>query len=289
MKKITPFKKTNLKFYIILLVIILSTGLTNAQVIVTKDIDYIADSVYHDNKDFLDIYMPEGKKDVPVIVYVHGGALLKGNKSWGEDIGNKVAESGIGLVSVNYRLSPEFQHPAHLNDVTTATAWVIKNIASFGGNPREIYIGGHSAGAYLAALIAIDFSVLEAHNIPKTKIAGAILISPFLYVEETAKDRIKTDPIYKTIWGNEPESWLQASVTPHILPDRDNILLVYADGDDDWRKNQINRFAEEMKSAGNLDILTREVSNRNHNTIISGIPEDDDLITKLIIDFVMKE
>ena len=112
----------NLKFYITLLSIILSAVLVNAQVIITEDIDYIAASVYNDNKDFLDIYMPEGKKDAPVIVYFHGGALLMGNKSWGKDIGHKVAESGIGLVSVNYRLSPDFQHPAHLNDAAAATA-----------------------------------------------------------------------------------------------------------------------------------------------------------------------
>ena len=279
----------NLKFYATSLLLILSTVLVNAQVIVTKDIDYITDSVYDDHKDFLDIYMPEDKKDVPVIVYIHGGALLMGNKSWGEVIGNKVAESGIGLVSVNYRLSPEFQHPTHLNDVAAATAWVINNIEAYGGNPQKVYIGGHSAGAYLAALVAIDFSVLQAHNIMDSKIAGAILISPFLFVEETAKDRIQMDSIYKTIWGNEPQSWIQASVTPHILPHRDNILLIYADGDDDWRKEQINRFAKEMTSAGNLRILTNEVSDRNHTSIISAILDNDDMIANLIIDFVLKE
>ena len=279
----------NLKFYATSLLLILSTVLVNAQVIVTKDIDYITDSVYDDDKDFLDIYMPEDKKEVPVIVYIHGGALLMGNKSWGEGIGNKVAESGIGLVSVNYRLSPEFQHPTHLNDVAAATAWVINNIEAYGGNPQKVYIGGHSAGAYLAALVAIDFSVLQAHNIMDSKIAGAILISPFLFVEETAKVRIERDSIYKTIWGNEPQSWIQASVTPHILPNRDNILLIYADGDDDWRKEQINRFAKEMTSAGNLRILTNEVSDRNHTSIISAILDNDDMIANLIIDFVLKE
>ncbi len=279
----------NLKFYATSLLLILSTVLVNAQVIVTKDIDYIDDSVYDDDKDFLDIYMPEDKKEVPVIVYIHGGALLMGNKSWGEGIGNKVAESGIGLVSVNYRLSPEFQHPTHLNDVAAATAWVINNIEAYGGNPQKVYIGGHSAGAYLAALVAIDFSVLQAHNIMDSKIAGAILISPFLFVEETAKVRIERDSIYKTIWGNEPQSWIQASVTPHILPNRDNILLIYADGDDDWRKEQINRFAKEMTSAGNLRILTNEVSDRNHTSIISAILDNDDMIANLIIDFVLKE
>ncbi len=279
----------NPKFYTTSLLIILSTVLVNAQVIVTTDIDYIADSVYNENKDFLDIYMPEGKKDAPVIVYFHGGALLMGNKSWGKDIGHKVAESGIGLVSVNYRLSPDFQHPAHLNDVATATAWVINNIKAYGGNPKKVYVAGHSAGAYLAALLAIDFSVLQAHNIEQSKIIGAILISPFLFVEETAKVRIERDSIFKTIWGNEPQSWMRASVTPHILPDRDNILLIYADGDDNWRKEQNERFATAMTAAGNLRVITKEVPNRAHLTLLTAILDDDDMIVDLIRDFVLKE
>jgi len=265
------------------------TAAIKKQAIITKDIDYVADSEYDNQKDLLDIYMPEGEKDVPVIVYFHGGALLQGDKSMGEGIGNQLAESGIGLVSVNYRLSPDFKHPAHLNDVAKATAWVINNIKDYGGSPEKVYIGGHSAGAYLAALLAIDESVLQAQHIDLSKIAGSVLISPFLYVEQTAKDRIATDPIYKSIWGDDFKSWKQASVTPHISANRDNILLLYADGDDDWRKAQIKRFARSMTVAGNYQVHTQEVPNRDHISIITGITEEDDRIANLIIDFVLKK
>ena len=279
----------NMKFYCCTLLLLLNSILADAQVIVTKDVDYINDSVYDNGKDLLDIYMPQGKKNVPVIVYFHGGALLMGDKSLGESIGNKIAESGIGLVSVNYRLSPEFQHPTHVNDAAAATAWVIKNIDGYGGNPLKVYVGGHSAGAYLAALLAIDPSLLQIHKIEDSKLAGAVLISPFLYVEETAKDRIEKDSIYQTIWGNDPQSWIQASVKPHILPNRDNILLIYADGDDAWRKEQNERFATAMTSAGNLRVFTKEVPNRTHTTLIKAILDNDDMIVNLLSDFVMKE
>jgi acetyl esterase/lipase len=279
----------NMKFYCCTLLLLLNSILADAQVIVTKDVDYINDSVYDNGKDLLDIYMPQGKKNVPVIVYFHGGALLMGDKSLGESIGNKIAESGIGLVSVNYRLSPEFQHPTHVNDAAAATAWVIKNIDGYGGNPQKVYVGGHSAGAYLAALLAIDPSLLQIHKIEDSKLAGAVLISPFLYVEETAKDRIEKDSIYQTIWGNDPQSWIQASVKPHILPNRDNILLIYADGDDAWRKEQNERFATAMTSAGNLRVFTKEVPNRTHTTLIKAILDNDDMIVNLLSDFVMKE
>jgi acetyl esterase/lipase len=279
----------NIKFYCCTLLLLLSSILADAQIILTKDVDYMNDSVYDNGKNLLDIYMPQGKKNVPVIVYFHGGALLNGDKSWGADIGNKIAESGIGLVSVNYRLSPEFQYPTHVNDAAAATAWVIKNIDGYGGNPQKVYVAGHSAGAYLAALLAIDSSLLQIHEIEDSKLAGAVLISPFLYVEETAKDRIEKDSIYQTIWGNDPQSWIQASVKPHILPNRDNILLIYADGDDAWRKEQNERFATAMTDIGNLRVFTKEVPNRTHTTLLTAILDNDDMIVNLLSDFVMKE
>ena len=54
-------------------------------------------------------------------------------------------------MAANYRLSPGVMHPAHVQDAAAATAWVYNNIAEFGGDPQNIYVSGHSAGAYLAA------------------------------------------------------------------------------------------------------------------------------------------
>ncbi len=277
-----------MKFCSFTLLLLLIASFANAQIVVTKDVDYIEGSNYKNGRDLLDIYMPQSKKNVPVIVYFHGGALTMGDKSWGEDIGTKLAKTGIGMVSVNYRLSPEFQHPSHVNDAAAATAWVLKKIDEYGGDPQKVYVGGHSAGAYLAALLAIDSSLLKIHEIEYNMLKGAVLISPFLYVEETAKNRIELDSTYQP-WGDDPLSWRRASVKPHILPNRDNILLIYADGDDAWRKEQNERFASAMLAAGNDRIFTEEVPNRTHSTLLSAILESYDKIVDLLHDFVMKE
>jgi acetyl esterase/lipase len=279
----------NLKIYSFALILMIITVYANAQVAVTRDIDYIPNSVYEDGRDLLDIYMPEGVNDAPVIVYFHGGGLLRRDKSAGKNIGYQVAKSGIGLISANYRLSPDFHHPDHVQDAAAATEWAINNIKEYGGNPEKVYVGGHSAGAYLAALLAIDPSILKLNEIENSQIAGAVLLSPFLFVEETAKVRIERDSIYKSIWGNDPHSWLKASVTPHIGPNRDNILLIYADGDEAWRKDQNERFARAMLDAGNHRIFIYEVSNRTHGSLISAIQDNDDMIVNLICDFVLNK
>lgn len=249
--------------------------------VITRDVDYLEDVDYSDNKDKLDIFMPENAKDVPVIVFFHGGALQQGNKSWGENIAARLVPLGFGVVSANYRLSPGVMHPAHIEDATAAFAWVVENIKQYGGDPDQLIVSGHSAGAYLAVLMALDESFLAGQKLKLKAIEGTIAISPFLYVEETAKTR----PM--TVWGEDPANWLRASVTPQIAKDKAPILLIYADGDADWRKEQNDRFAKNMKGNGNV-VQVFEQSNRKHLTIITDMNKPDDEIGEKVAEFVMK-
>ncbi len=82
---------------------------------VVRDVDYIGGADYADGKDLLDVYMPEGAENVPVIVFFHGGALRFGTKNQGRSVAARLVPQGIGIVAANYRLSPVFQHPAHID------------------------------------------------------------------------------------------------------------------------------------------------------------------------------
>ena len=264
--------------YIVVLWII--TGIASADPVVYRDLDYIDGMVYEEDKDRLDVYMPADAQNVPVIVYFHGGALSFGKKELGEKVALRAVENGIGFVSANHRLSPAVTYPAHIEDAAAATAWVIKNIGEYGGDSNNIYLAGHSSGAYLATVLKINARHLAEYGIDAATIQGAIPISPFLYVEETAAVRPKN------VWGTEPADWLRASTTHHIREDSGRILLIYADGDAAWRKSQIIRFSDAMQATGNDAVEAVEVPNRNHGSLISLIAAEDDQITSLIAAFV---
>ena len=266
----------------ILITVFALAGHASAEIVLNSGLDYKADTVYEDDKDLLDIYMPVDAKNVPVVVYFHGGALSMGSKAGGKAVAERIVSSGIGVVSANYRLSPRFMHPAHIDDAASATAWVFENIERFGGDPKKIFVAGHSAGGYLAALLALDASHLSAHSLGSESLRGAIPISPFLYVEETAPERPKT------VWGENPNVWLSASITPHIHAGQRPMLLIYADGDADWRRKQNDRFAAAMNAAGNDDVRLVEVSNRDHMSLISEIAANDDRIVDLIVKFIQE-
>lgn len=246
----------------------------------SRDLDYVAGVEYADARDRLDVYMPQGTSGAPVLIYFHGGQLLSGEKSEGEALAARIVPQGIGVVSANYRLSPGVMHPAHVQDAAAAVAWVFANIERLGGDANQVFVGGWSSGAYLAVLMAVDSRYLGAHHLTPDRVRGWIPISPFLYVEETAPDRPRT------IWGDDPDGWLEASVTPYDRAGVGPTLLIYADGDDAWRREQNDRLSSELRAAGNRDVRLVEVPNRSHTGLVRQLGDADDRIADLVVEFV---
>ena len=268
------------RMVLVVFALILGTTPASSQLVTARDVDYRSEVDFADGKDRLDIYMPAEAEAAPVIVFFHGGGLRGGDKESGSSLAERFVPSGVGIVSANYRLSPDVMHPAHIEDAAAAFAWVVKNVKRYGGDPDNVYVAGQSAGAYLAALLAIDASHLARHGLEVSSIRGTIPISPFLYVEETAADR------EKDVWGEHPPDWLAASVTPHIKVGKGPMLLIYADGDDEWRRHQIDRFGDAMRAVGNDDVKVVEVPNRTHGTLIPGVTAEDDQIGGLVLRFL---
>ena len=116
----------------------------------------------------LDIYLPAAADSgpLPVFINIHGGGWTHGHKEWmGLNAPPLVAAPAI-YVSAAYRLAPAHRHPAQLEDCLAAVAWVHANIAAFGGDPRRIHIGGHSAGGHLAALVTLRPELYPRFGLP---------------------------------------------------------------------------------------------------------------------------
>src|SRR5262249_4774312 len=147
------------------------------------EVEAVTDIDYHGGKDAdkvrhrLDLFLPKGQKDYPVLVFVHGGAWTKGSKKGFEGLARLFASNGVGTAITNYRLSPQVKHPAHAQDVAMAVAWVHKHIAKHGGRPDQLFLSGHSAGGHLVALLGTDPAYLEAAGVPLKDIKGGIPIS----------------------------------------------------------------------------------------------------------------
>jgi len=232
---------------------------------VVRDLSYLSGGVSAPNKGRLDLYLPREVTRFPVIVSIHGGALVEGDKSGQEFVGRRFAAAGIGTAVINYRLSPEVSHPAHVQDVAAAFAWVKRFIGEFAGRADSIFVIGHSAGAYLAALLATDGSYLESHRLTFADIRGVVAVSGFYWVERVAQDRPKS------VWGDDKRAWVEASPPHYLGPTLPPMLLIYADGDEPARRRQNVDMAYAARSAGNDSVELVEVSGRDHRSLWSGL------------------
>lgn len=124
----------------------------------------------------LDVYPQKSLSGAPVLLYVHGGAWTRGDKDAVNALPSYAERNGFLLISTGYRLTPEVDAGGQAEDVASAIAWVKENAASYGGDPQRITLVGHSAGAHLVALVAIDPGYLAKHNLAPKDLAGVICL-----------------------------------------------------------------------------------------------------------------
>jgi acetyl esterase/lipase len=252
---------------------------------VTKNVDYIPNADYAGGKDRLDLYIPSGVTNAPVIFSIHGGALSGGDRSEDTFVGQRLAPAGYLTVVISYRLTPEVSHPGHIQDVAAAFAWVKRNIRQHGGDPNRIIVIGHSAGAYLGMLLATDPRYLAAHKLSPGDIKGLVPVSAFFWVDKpgVAPDRPKD------VWGTDPKVWVDASPPRYLRAGLPPVLLIDTDGDEDWRQQQNIDMAAALRSAGNKDVTTRQVRGRTHMSVWTNMLDgESEETSSLILEFVKR-
>lgn len=129
----------------------------------------------------LDVYRPAaGAAQAPVIVFFYGGNWVSGSRADYAFVGQALAARGYVVVIPDYRLYPQVRYPDFLNDAASAVAWTRREIGKYGGDPARVYLMGHSAGAYNAAMLAVDPRWLGKEGIAPSVLRGWIgLAGPY--------------------------------------------------------------------------------------------------------------
>jgi acetyl esterase/lipase len=184
--------------------------------------DKAADLAYGaDPRNTLDVYAPtrqNGSALAPVVVFFYGGNWNAGSKADYEFIGEALASRGIVAVVADYRLYPQVRYPEFLQDSAGAVAWAAREIKKYGGNPERLYVMGHSAGAYNAAMVALDERLLSAYGLTPAALRGWIgLAGPydFLPIENE-----NTKPVFfhpNTPPQSQPINQVTRSAPPALL------------------------------------------------------------------------
>ena len=283
-----------MKYIAALLIVAALPSQVQAQTTPTKsNIPYVENG--HERQ-VLDIYAPPNAKNLPVVLWIHGGGWQVGDKS---DVKLKpqwFMDKGLMFVSTNYRLLPNVDMGTLIRDVAKSFIWVQKHIAEYGGDPRRVLVGGHSAGAQLASILCTDDRYLKAEGVSFDVLIGCVPVDGDTYdvpaIIETAETRLRVHGFppprngHRVKFGNTPENHKDFSAVTHIAKGKgipSFLILHVADHPD--TSAQAQRLGAVLKDSGIATTLFGAKAT-NHSKLNDDLGLPDDPATAALSEFV---
>jgi acetyl esterase/lipase len=223
----------------------------------TSDLPYGADA-----RQRLDVYAPHGSGDRPVIVFWYGGSFSSGQKARYRFVGAALANAGYVAILPDYRLYPQVKFPAFVADAAAALVWAHAHAREYGGDPQRLYVMGHSAGAWLAAMLAYDSRYLAAAGGQRGWIDGLIGLSgPYALAPDTAQLHAIFAPPYSAAdW--QPVRFVNAASPP--------ALLLHGQDDHVVAVRHTESLSAALRGAG-VAVTTRLYEHRTHADTIAAL------------------
>jgi acetyl esterase/lipase len=190
----------------------------------------------------LDVYRPRRAGPHPMAVFFYGGGWEEGDRAIYRFVGAALASAGVVTVIPDYRVYPEVRFPGFVEDGAAAVLWAYQHAARFGADPDRLVLIGHSAGAHIAAMLALDPQWLRAEKLPAKVVRGLVgLAGPYDFHPDTPTRRI--------IFGLERD---RAPTQPisFARPDAPPALLVSGRGDRVVDPGNATRLAQRLRDVG---------------------------------------
>ncbi len=216
----------------------------------------------------------------PVIVFFYGGRWSDGDRADYAFVGAALAEEGMVVVVCDYRLYPQVRFPVFVQDGARAVRWTRANAERFGGDPGSIFLMGHSAGAHIASLPALDPRYLGDDILP----AGMIgLAGPYDSLPLEAAD-------LRAIFG-PPERFPESQPIEYARADAPPLYLLHGLGDEPVRPSNSRNPARGIRERGGR-VETRFYESTSHAEIVGAIAGITDFLAPVrtdIVDFIERK
>lgn len=244
----------------------------------------------------LDIYAPDDAKNLPVVFWIHGGGWQTGDKTIVQIKPRVFTERGFVFVSTNYRLLPHVEMVELIRDVAKSLGWVHKHIATHGGDPRRIFVMGHSAGAQLAALLCTDDRYLKAEGVPFDTLKGCVPVDgdtydiPAMITTAEIRQTVHGLPLpefgHRVKFGNDPKKHIDFSAVTHVAKGKGipPFLILHVAGHPDVAA-QARRLGAALKAA-EVRVTVFGASETTHSKLNADLGLHNDPATKELFTFL---
>jgi acetyl esterase/lipase len=179
----------------------------------------------------------------PIVVFFYGGSWQRGDRTDYAFVGEALASRGFGAIIPDYRVYPPHGFPVFLEDAALAVRWAREHGAELGGDPRRIFVMGHSAGAHIAAMLAVDGRYLHTVGLDGDALRGVIgLAGPYDFLP-------LKDPVLKALFGAEDALQVTQPVT-FVDGDEPPMLLLHGAKDRTVGPRNSRRLAARIRERG---------------------------------------
>ena len=240
----------------------------------------IADLQYGDQeRQFLDVYKPlVVQADAPLVIYFYGGGWTDGDKEEFEFVASSLTRAGMVVAIPDYQLYPDVLFPTYVEDSARAVAWILQNADRFGANSDRTYLMGHSAGAQIAALLAIDRRYMEKQGSNAGNIVGLLGLSgPYDFLPLTEDNYLQK--LFPE--ANRSEAQAINYVTSHAPP----TLLIHGGDDDIVEPGNSERLAARLESVG-VPVTLKNYAGVGHGRIVVALASPLDFIASTLEDCI---
>ena len=238
-------------------------------------------------RQMLDVYAPMQGKDHPVVLWIHGGGWRAGDKSSVQIKPQAFVDKGFVFVATNHRFFPNVTVKEMTGDIAKAVRWVHDHAKEYGGDPKSIFVMGHSSGAHLGALVCTDDRYLKAEGLSLSVIKGCVPIDVSVYdIPKRIKDggSVATGTFTKT-FGEKDEAQRDYSPVAHVAKGKSiPPFLILHVADRAETKAQSNWFADKLNNAG-ISAKVVAAEGTTHGTINSNFGKSGDKPTQEVWDF----
>lgn len=218
-----------------------------------------------DPRQTLDIYRPvTALPSAPVVVFFYGGSWNSGSKDDYGFVGEALASRGIVVAIADYRLYPQVRYPSFLQDGAQAVAWTHQHIAEYGADPKQLYLMGHSSGAYNASMLALDARWLNEVNLSPSMLKGWIgLAGPYDFLPIENRD---VRPVFFF-----PDSPPDSQPINHVSHDAPPSLLIASVSDTLVNPSRnTGGLANKLREAG-VPVETFYFTRTSHATLVASM------------------
>lgn len=193
----------------------------------------------------IDVFYPDssfrslGEKQLPIVLFIHGGGWRSGDKSFQHPLAIETAARGYITASVEYRLSPEAKYPAAVEDIMDAVIWLKKNAARYGGDTGRVALSGSSSGGQLAAFCGVTsrdkkFARMDSGTGITAEVQAVIDMDGILDFTDPAESGKDTSDLYPSVgklwlgasYRENPELWVEASPLTYLSEKSPTFLFI---------------------------------------------------------------